>query len=74
MVIANEQIAAFLEEYNIATYRVHDVPLEMKIADYLKFLELQGIHYPGKINKEQVSSTDCQKLLDYLKEHTRRCI
>lgn len=68
MVVANEQVAAFLEEYNIATYRIHDKPLEMKINEFMKFLELLGIHYPGKIDKENISSKDCQKLLEYLKD------
>lgn len=69
MVAANEQVAEFLEEFNVATYRIHDKPLEMKISDFMKFLELLGIHYPGKMNKENISSKDCQKLLEYLEDN-----
>ena len=68
MVAANEQVATFLEEYNIATYRIHDRPLEMKINEFMKFLELLGIHYPGKMDRENISSKDCQKLLEYLQD------
>ena len=68
MVAANESVAEFLTEYEVATYRIHEHPLEKKMEDYLKFLELLGIHYPGKINTANVSSKDCQKLLEYLKD------
>ena len=68
MVSANESIAEFLTEYEIATYRIHEHPLEKKMEDYLKFLELLGIHYTGKINTANVSSKDCQKLLEFLKD------
>lgn len=68
MVAANESVAEFLEEFGVATYRVHDRPLEKKLDEYLKFLELLGIHYPGNIDVSNISSMDCQKLLDYLKD------
>lgn len=68
MVAANEQVAAFLEEYNIATYRIHDKPLEMKITEFMKLLELLGIHYPNKFSKDNISSKDCQKILEYLED------
>ena len=68
MVAANEAVAEFLEEHDMATYRVHDVPLAKKMEDYLYLLETLGIHYNGKINVDNVSSMDCQRLLDFLKD------
>ena len=67
MVAANESVADFLRSYELATYRIHSQPLQKKMEDYMKFLELLGIHYPLKINAENVSSMDCQKLLEFLK-------
>ena len=67
MVAANEQVAIFLNEYGIPTFRIHDHPLQKKMEDYMKFLELLGIHYPGKINVAGASSKECQDLLKYLK-------
>lgn len=66
MVIANEQVAEYLNEFGVATFRIHDKPLQKKIEDYLKFLELQGMHYPGKIDTENVTSRDCQRLLEFI--------
>lgn len=68
MVVANEEVCKFLEEYRIATYRIHGVPLEMKINEFMKFLELQGIHYPGHFDAANISSADCQKILEYLED------
>ena len=68
MVAANESIAAFLEEHGMPTYRIHDKPLQKKMEDFMKFLELVGIKYPGKINTEYISSMDCRNLLEYLKD------
>ncbi len=68
MVAANESVAEFLTEHRMPTYRIHGTPLEKKMEDYMKFLELIGIHYPSKINPENVSSKDIQHLLDYLKD------
>ena len=68
MVAANESVAEFLDEYNLATFRIHAQPLEKKMEEYLKFLELLGIHYPGKIDVSNVSSLDCQKLLEFLQD------
>ena len=68
MVAANEQIAEFLEEYGLATYRIHAQPLEKKVRDYMEFLESLGIHYPGKFNPENITSKDCQQILEYLKD------
>ena len=67
MVVANECIASYLTGYEIATYRIHEEPLQKKIEDYMKFLELAGIHYPIKIDPANITSMDCQKLLDYLR-------
>ena len=68
MVAANEQIAEFLDEYHIATFRIHAKPLEKKVDEYMKFLESIGIHYPGKFNIENITSKDCQQILEYLKD------
>ena len=68
MVAANEQICEFLIEYGLATFRVHAKPLEKKMREYLEFLEGLGIHYSGKIDVENISSKDCQMLLEYLKD------
>lgn len=68
MVCANEQVAEFLTECNLATYRIHAQPLTKKMEDYLKYLELCGIHYNGRFNTENVSSRECQQLLEYLRE------
>ena len=68
MVAANEQICEFLNEYGLATFRVHAKPLEKKMREYLEFLEGLGIHYSGKIDVENISSKDCQMLLEYLKD------
>ena len=68
MIANNESIADYLEKYGVATYRIHETPLQKKIEDFMNFLELLGIHYPGKINTENISSRDCQKLLEYLKD------
>ncbi len=68
MVAANESVAEFLEEYNLATYRIHDVPLQKKMDEYLHLLETLGIHYNGKINTENISSADCQRLLEFLED------
>ena len=68
MVAANEQIAEFLDEYHLATFRIHAKPLEKKVDEYMKFLESIGIHYPGKFNIENITSKDCQQILEYLKD------
>jgi len=68
MVCANERVAEYLCECNMPTYRIHDVPLRKKIEDYLKYLELCGIHYNGRINPDNLSSKDCQLLLESLKD------
>lgn len=68
MVAANEQIAEFLDEYHLATFRIHAQPLEKKVEEYMQFLESLGIHYPGKINKENITPKDCQQILEYLKD------
>ncbi len=68
MVAANESIAEFLEEHNMATYRIHGRPLPKKMEEFMDFLEKVGIHYPGKINTTNVSNFECQKLMEYLKE------
>ena len=68
MVAANESVAEFLTEHKLATYRIHGTPLEKKMEEYLKFLELIGIHYPLKINVENISPMDIQHLLDYIKD------
>ena len=68
MVVANETTTAFLEEYNMATYRIHDKPLQKKMDDYMKFLELLGIHFPGRINTENITSFNCQEILEFLKD------
>jgi ribonuclease R len=68
MVAANESVAEFLEEYDVATYRIHDVPLQKKMEEYLHLLESLGIHYNGKINTENVSSAECQRLLEFLED------
>ena len=67
MVVANECVARYLTDYEIATYRIHEEPLMKKMDEYLKFLELAGIHYPNKIDTANITSMDCQKLLDYLR-------
>ena len=67
MVVANECIARYLTEYKMATYRIHEEPLMKKMEEYMKFLELAGIHYPNRIDISNVTSMDCQKLLDYLR-------
>ena len=68
MVAANESVAEFLEEYDMATYRIHDVPLAKKMDEYLHLLQTLGINYTGKINTENITSMDCQRLLDFLKD------
>ena len=68
MVAANEQIAEFLDEYGIATFRIHAQPLEKKLEEYMQFLETLGIHYPGNLNLENITSKDCQQILEYLKD------
>ena len=67
MVVANESVAQYLTNYKIATYRIHEKPQMKKMDDYLKFLELLGIKYPVKMDTSNLSSKDCQKLLDFLK-------
>ena len=68
MVVANETVARFLTEHKMATYRIHEEPLMKKIEDFLKFLELSGIHYPNKIDPSNITSLDCQRLLEFLKD------
>ena len=68
MVAANESVAEFLTEHKLATYRIHGMPLQKKMEEYLKFLELIGIHYPVKFNIEDISPLDVQHLLDYIKD------
>ena len=67
MVAANESIAEFLEEHNMATYRIHAEPSKEKLDKFMKFLDILGIHYPGKFNTEYPSNFECQKLLEFLK-------
>ncbi len=67
MVVANESVASYLTTYKVATYRLHEKPKMKKMEDYLTFLHLLGYSVPVKINTSNVSSKDCQKLLDYLK-------
>ena len=68
MVAANESVAEFLEEYEMAAYRIHDVPLEKSMREYLDLLEKLGIHYNGNIDPANVTSADCQRLLEFLKD------
>lgn len=68
MVAANEQIAIFLTECNMPTYRVHEKPLEKKMSEYLKYLEILGIHYKQNIDLNNITSRDCQKILEFLKD------
>jgi len=68
MVVANESVARFLTKNNMATYRIHERPLMKKMDEYMKYLSLLGIHYPGKIDTSIVNSMDIQKLIDFLKK------
>ena len=69
MIVANETVATFIYEESLPfVYRVHETPSPKKMEDYLKFLELLGIHYTGPLTIDNVSSIQCQKLLEYLKD------
>ncbi|NLC48499.1 MAG: RNB domain-containing ribonuclease, partial [Tenericutes bacterium] len=69
MIVANESVATILNEEEIdIPYRNHDVPAPKKMDDYMKFLSLIGVSYNGIIDVENVTSKDCQKLLEYLKD------
>ena len=69
MVVANETIADYLTKHKMATYRIHEEPLMKKMDDFMKFLEVSGIHYPHKIDTSNISSMDIQRLLDFLRDH-----
>ena len=69
MIVANETVATFINEEALPfVYRVHETPSPKKMEDYMKFLELLGIHYDGPLAVQNVTSLQCQKLLEYLKD------
>lgn len=69
MIVANETVAKFFEEECLPfVYRIHGTPSPKKMDEYIKFLELQGIHYNGVINTENLKPKDCQQLLNFLKD------
>ncbi len=70
MVAANEQTARYLDEFRIATFRIHDKPSSKSMKEYMDFLKLVGVHYPHYIDFEDITTKDCQKLLEFLRNES----
>ena len=69
MIVANESVARIVFEKKLPfVYRVHGIPSQKSMEDFMKFLELTGNHYTGKLTAEQVSNFQLQDLIKYLKQ------
>jgi len=63
MVMANETVArALLESKGVSLYRVHDLPLPEKLAEFHTFARQFGKHFTA--NKTDVKPKDIQDILD----------
>lgn len=72
MIEANEAIGDICKEYNIpAVYRVHGVPTQKSMEDYIKFLHSLGLTYNGKLTIENVSNKEIQKLLEHFSDNPK---
>jgi len=72
MIMANEAIAELFTEAGIpASYRVHGVPSQKSMEDYMKFLTSLGEVYHGKITTDNVSNKELQNLLEHFKKNPR---
>ena len=69
MIAANESVATYVNDECLPfVYRIHEVPSTKSMEEYLRFLELLGIHYDGVLNLEEVTSKQCQNLLEFLRD------
>ncbi len=67
MIAANETVASCIENMDLPfIYRVHDVPSEEKIQDFLKFVSLLGYQVNAKI--KDITPKTMQAILDQLKD------
>jgi ribonuclease R len=66
MLLANETVAAFLEEHGVATlYRVHERPDTLKVAEFEEFLSTLG--YTLAAPPEAVRPTHFQRVIERMK-------
>ncbi len=67
MVIANETVATCIANMDLPfIYRVHDVPSEEKIEDFIKFVSILGYKVNAKI--KNITQKAMQNILDQLKD------
>ena len=67
MIAANECVATHIYFMNLPfIYRVHEVPKEEKIRDFLSFIGSLGYQVPGDI--KDVRPTTMQRILKFLKD------
>lgn len=76
MIYANENFAGYVCD-NLApvvkgmvpfVFRVHGNPNPKRVEQFMKMLEVFGIHYPKNIDPNNVSSGDIQELLEFLRD------
>lgn len=69
MVVANESVSTIMTEHGFPTiYRVHGMPREKKIKEFLQFVSILGYRINGKINYSNILPGDVQNLLDQLRK------
>lgn len=69
MIAANESVASEMFDAGFPyVYRVHDMPSPLKIQNFINYISLLGVQYKGKIDFDNISSMDVQKLNDFLKD------
>ena len=66
MLLANETVAAHLEEHNVPTlYRVHETPDPVKVAVFEEFISTLGYTMPGP--EGDPAPRDFQKLVEKIR-------
>lgn len=67
MIVANETVATCIQNMDLPfIYRVHDVPNEEKIADFIKFVSVLG--YTVNARLKDITPKTMQSMLDQLKD------
>ena len=69
MVVTNESVSRTMSEHNVPSiYRVHGMPSEKKLREFLQFASILGHNLHGKINYNNVSPKDIQNILKQLED------
>lgn len=84
MVVANESVSRTMTEHNVPSiYRVHGTPAPKKIKEFLEFASTLGCNIVGKIDYNNITPKDVQKILsqlegsqayEILNKHLLRCM